>query len=166
MIKDVLTNYLKNQLTSHSIDLQVYWSILLIATPSIPIYFMIKVFRLQESRYFNLIVHMGIAFSIGALAGDLFGHIIPETFEKIGHHDHTANLVVLGAICFYFVLDKLFSNVADNEKIQSKTKNAIFLLADGLHNLTDGFAIASLYKLSRLTRLRKRYHINSVDLPA
>ena len=148
MIKDVLTDYLKNQLSHHNLDIQTYLSILVIASPSIPIYFLIKGLKLQKTRLFDFFVQVGIAFSIGALAGDLFGHIIPETFERVGHHDHLAGWVIVGGISFYYVLDKLFSNLAESSTIHSKTKNIIFLLADGIHNITDGFAIASLYKLS------------------
>lgn len=149
IINDLLTDCLKGMLGDQPLNFQIYWSIFLIATPSIPIYFLIKVLKLQKSRYFNLIVQVGIAFSIGALAGDLFSHIIPETFSKLEHGDQTAGWVILGAICFYYALDKLFNNITRGLPIQSsKTKNLIFLLADGLHNITDGFAIASLYKLS------------------
>ena len=130
------------------------------------IYFLIKVLKLQNRSWFNFVVQMGIAFSIGALAGDLFGHIIPETFERVPHHDATAGYVVIGGICFYYLLDKCFTNIADSNAIRSNTKNVIFMLADGLHNVTDGFAIASLYKLSKLTRFRERCDVDCLDLLA
>lgn len=166
MIKEPMTNYLKSQLSPQTLDMQTYISILIIASPSIPIYFLIKVLKLQHRSWFNFFVQMGIAFSIGALTGDLFGHIVPETFEKVDHHDATAGYVIIGGVCFYYLLDKFFTNIADSKTIRSQTKNIIFLLADGLHNVTDGFAIASLYKLSKLKRLRKRYYLDCLDFPA
>ena len=164
MIKNYLIDLFKGFLEPYPLQTQIFISIAIVASPSLPIYFLIKILGLQKKSYFNSLVQIGIAFSIGALAGDLFGHIVPETFHQIKEHDELANYTVIFGICFYYFIDKILSKLTSghshshNHKAleqgsASNVKNIIFLIADGLHNITDGFAIAALYKLNFATGL-------------
>lgn len=46
-----------------------------------------------------------VAFAVGALFGDVFIHLLPESFEKLGANLITSLLVVMGFLVF-FVLEK------------------------------------------------------------
>jgi zinc and cadmium transporter len=46
-----------------------------------------------------------VAFAVGALFGDVFIHLLPESFEKLGANLTTSLLVVMGFLIF-FVLEK------------------------------------------------------------
>ena len=90
-----------------------------------------------------------ISYSAGALLGDDFIHLIPETIEE-GFTLLTSCYILLGIILF-FALEKI---VRWRHCHMPITKHHVHpfasmsLIGDGLHNAIDGMAIAASYIIS------------------
>lgn len=91
-----------------------------------------------------------VAFAVGALFGDVFIHLLPESFEKIGANLTTALLVISGFLVF-FILEKFIRwrhvGSAAGEK-QVRPVVTMNLIGDAAHNLIDGMLIAASYMVS------------------
>ncbi len=96
-----------------------------------------------------------IALASGALLGDVFFHLLPETIEHNGFTPLTS-LLILGGFLTFFLLEKLFiwhhhHLVETPEDHQRKDHSHpceigfINLLGDGIHNFTDGMLIAASF---------------------
>lgn len=96
-----------------------------------------------------------VSLAVGAMLGDAFIHLLPESFL------HSAgsiapSLSVLGGIFLFFLLEKLLLwrheySSATQETLGVpviKSVGYINLVADGMHNLTDGMLIGASYLLS------------------
>ena len=87
-----------------------------------------------------------ISLAVGALLGEVFLHILPESFEHQGIFK-TGLLALFGLLSF-FVLEKyLFWRNLKNES-ELKTVGQMSLFADGICNFTDGFIIGAAYLVS------------------
>jgi zinc and cadmium transporter len=98
-----------------------------------------------------------VSFAVGALLGDAFIHLVPETFA---HHTAqgsplTASLLVLAGMMVFFVAEKLLRHrhgVAHVHRYLHEAGRpelaAINLLGDGIHNLIDGVLIGASYLAS------------------
>jgi zinc and cadmium transporter len=91
-----------------------------------------------------------VAFAVGALFGDVFIHLLPESFDKIGAN-LTAALLVISGFLIFFVLEKFIRwrhvGSAAAEK-QVRPVVAMNLIGDAAHNLIDGMLIAASYMVS------------------
>ncbi len=92
-----------------------------------------------------------VSLAVGALLGDAFIHIIPETFEKIGNPT-TASIVVIGGILIFFILEKILHwHHHHDEGVHSDDVHPVgkmVLISDGMHNLIDGLIIGASYLVS------------------
>jgi len=91
-----------------------------------------------------------VSFSVGALLGDVFIHLLP----KLGESDAlnlNSSLWILGAILFFFLIEKYvhWHHHYTMDKSSNHTHPLVWtnLLGDGLHNLIDGMIIAAAYLL-------------------
>lgn len=90
-----------------------------------------------------------VSFSIGALLGDVFIHLLPELAEE-GLFDLNISLTILGTILAFFVIEKYvhwhhhYTDAADGHAHPVVWTN---ILGDGVHNLIDGMVIAGAYLL-------------------
>ncbi|MGI9534472.1 MAG: ZIP family metal transporter, partial [Thermodesulfobacteriota bacterium] len=100
---------------------------------------------LNDKKY-NTIIILMISLALGALLGEVFIHILPESFAGQGKLK-TIVLVLFGLISF-FVLEKylLWRNLKNKSNI--KTVGQMSLFADGICNFTDGFIIGAAYLVS------------------
>lgn len=97
-------------------------------------------------RWLNFLV----SFSVGALLGDAFIHILPELAETNSFNFNTS-LIILASIVVFFLIEKYvhwhhhFTLGANDHK-----HNLIYtnLIGDGIHNLIDGMVIAAAYMLN------------------
>ena len=101
-----------------------------------------------------------VALAAGALLGDAFLHLIPESLEIIGD-GFFFGLAALGGISAFFVLERYLRwhhahHGDETEHIGHEVYEAgshahiapLVLLADGIHNVIDGAVIAASYLLS------------------
>jgi len=98
-----------------------------------------------------------VALAIGALLGDAFIHLIPESIE--GYLGENSMLVVIGGILLFFTLEKIFrwhhihttaehSGHIIDSKLPAKTLGYMVLVSDGFHNLIDGIIIGASYLIN------------------
>ncbi|MBI3040186.1 MAG: ZIP family metal transporter, partial [Chloroflexi bacterium] len=91
-----------------------------------------------------------ISFAVGALAGDAFIHLIPETFKELGL-GLRAPLLIIGGLMLFFVLEQsirwrhCYLPIADHHVHPVGTLN---LTGEAMHNFIDGVLIAASYTVS------------------
>ncbi len=90
-----------------------------------------------------------ISFSAGALLGDAFIHLIPESFESF--NPLIVSFSILAGIIIFFILEKIIHwrhchMPTSKEHIHPLGK--MNLIGDSLHNFLDGIIIATSYIVS------------------
>jgi len=92
-----------------------------------------------------------VSFSVGALFGDVFIHIIPEVTEKAGF-DAKIGVFFLSGIVLFFIVEKIVhwhhchrTNHSGEHLHPMVYTN---LIGDGMHNFLDGVIIASAFLVS------------------
>ena len=108
----------------------------------------------------NLTIFL-VSLSAGILIGSAFLHLLPEASEKIG--SEKLFFVVLITFVFFFLIEKVFHwRHCHKENCEIHTFGYINLVGDSLHNLIDGFVIASVFlidfKLGVITTLAIALH--------
>ncbi len=92
------------------------------------------------------IVFVLVSLAVGALLGNVFFHLIPESFETIENKNLVAILILSGILVF-FIMEKFlhWHHGHDVEHLDNHPKSFgyISLMADSLHNFTDGILIAA-----------------------
>jgi len=91
-----------------------------------------------------------VSFAVGGLFGDVFLHLLPESFEKLGVGPSPSLLILFGILLF-FGLEKFirWRHCHDaNCKEHSRPVSAMILIGDGVHNFFDGILIAASYLIS------------------
>ncbi len=92
------------------------------------------------------IVFILVSLAVGALLGNVFFHLLPESFESIGDKRLIAILVLSGILVF-FVMEKFLhwhhGHNVEHIGHHPRSYGYISLLADSLHNFTDGILIAA-----------------------
>lgn len=87
-----------------------------------------------------------VSFAAGAIFGDVFIHLLPETVKKFGFNLNISIYCLLGIILF-FIIEKVIHfkhrhDLRDNKKHTFAYMN---LVGDGLHNFIDGIIISVSY---------------------
>lgn len=91
-----------------------------------------------------------VNFSIGALLGNSFFHLIPEAYAHITSSSLVAWLII-GGFLIFFLIDQLLKSYhlhSVGKEKSVKTYGYLSLYADGIHNLTDGILIAVAWMTS------------------
>lgn len=104
------------------------------------------IISLNERKLNRLIVIM-ISVAIGALLGDVFIHILPESLEEQGKIK-TLVMVIFGLSTFFGFEKYLQWRNLKNKSHHIHPIGYMSLFADGLHNFTDGFVIGAAYLVS------------------
>mmetsp|Transcript_963 Transcript_963/g.955 ORF Transcript_963/g.955 Transcript_963/m.955 type:complete len:272 (+) Transcript_963:211-1026(+) len=90
-----------------------------------------------------------MGFASGALLGDVVMHLLPSTDLT-----QKAQLLILSGMLGFYILDRLMGHDHDEKehgKDHGKKHNSILLLlADILHNTTDGMAIGASFSISTI----------------
>ncbi len=104
----------------------------------------------MKAKMLKKVVFILVSFAVGALFGNTFFMLIPESFEQIVNPQLIGLLIVLGLIIM-FVLEKFIHwhhchNVSHNHEVSPL--GYISLITDSLHNFTDGVLIAAAWMAS------------------
>jgi len=102
-----------------------------------------------KKKHLSKILFFLISFSAGALLGDAFIHLIPESFELF--KPLTISFSILGGIVVFFILEKIIHwrhchMPTSKEHIHPLGK--MNLIGDVFHNFLDGIIIATSYLVS------------------
>ena len=111
-----------------------------------------------KDRLLKSVIFILVSFSVGALFGDAFVHLIPEAFES-GISGSVISAFILTGIIIFFVLEKFIhwrhSHVETDEICEYhreerpiKPAGYMILLSDTAHNFLDGIIIAASYMVS------------------
>lgn len=126
------------------------WAYTLISVTFVSLLSLVGVITLslREARLRKVLIFL-VAFAVGALLGDVFIHLLPESFEKIGTNLITPLLVIVGFLIF-FVLEKFVRwrhlGSAQTSKIQPVV--TMNIVGDAVHNFIDGMLIAASFMVS------------------
>ncbi len=89
-----------------------------------------------------------VGFSVGALLGDVFIHLLPELVDQ--GFDLKISLIILGSIIGFFIAEG-FIHLHHHHNETNETEHThhpvayLNLIGDGLHNLIDGLIIGAAY---------------------
>lgn len=106
-------------------------------------------FSLRYEKIRKFIIYF-VSLAAGALLGDAFIHLIPESFEK---SDSTAliSLSIIGGMLLFFILEKYIRwrhcHLPETEA-HIHPVVSMNIVGDGVHNIIDGMVIAATYLVS------------------
>lgn len=103
-------------------------------------------------KNYERVIFLLVSFSVGALFGDAFIHLIPEAFEQIPE-PLLISLSIIGGILIFFVLEKYirWHHCHLDEGDCKEHKNHLGpmnVIGDGVHNFIDGILIGAAYLVS------------------
>ncbi len=103
-------------------------------------------FLLLKPEKLRNTVFILVSLAVGALLGNVFFHLVPESYESISGEKNVA-LLITGGILLFFVMEKFLhwhhGHDVDQLEEHPRSFGYVSLLADGLHNFTDGILIAA-----------------------
>ena len=106
-----------------------------------------------KEKILNQALLILVAFSAGALLGDVFFHLLPEVIKNVGVSEKAllnVFLYLLSGFCLFFILEQFLSwhhhHSASHPEV--KSFSYLILVSDGLHNFIDGLIIAGAFLTS------------------
>lgn len=129
----------------------IVWLYSLLSVLVVSVVSLIGIFflSLNEVRL-QRILFLLVSFAVGALFGDAFIHLLPESFNHLGAGLGTSLYVIAGVLVF-FVVEKIIRwrhchfPTSQHHPHPVVTMN---IIGDGVHNLIDGMVIAASYSVS------------------
>jgi len=88
-----------------------------------------------------------VAFSAGAMIGGSLLHLLPESFEALGHDIDLAMLIFIAGFSMFFVIERFlhWHHCHSGGKCEVHTYSYMVLIGDGVHNFIDGLVIAAAF---------------------
>ena len=93
-----------------------------------------------------------VPLAVGALLGDAFFHLIPESFAESINSAEVSLIVIIGILSFFFLEKVLRWHHSSREKFEPAKENPspshlgkIIIISDAFHNFIDGIIIAVSY---------------------
>src|SRR3989344_6410380 len=116
----------------------------LLGTVVVSLISLVAIFSLSmKEELLRKYIFIFISLAVGALLGDAFIHLIPESFEIFSQSDKVGLLVISG-IFIFFILEKFMHwhhHGDDKEKHHIHPVGRLVLFSDGVHNFLDGIVI-------------------------
>lgn len=100
-----------------------------------------------STQRLHRLVFVLVSLAVGAMFGDAFIHILPESYEAIDN-DLTVSYLVIGGFLFFFLVEKYLHwhhHHHEEDGVHIHPVGYINLIADGLHNFIDGVLIGVSY---------------------
>jgi zinc and cadmium transporter len=97
-----------------------------------------------DPRRLRQLASLLVSFAVGALLGDAFLHLVPETFAHVA--PTRASLLILAGMLLFFVVEKLLRQRTSDGELSPLA--AINLIGDAVHNFLDGLLIGISYLAS------------------
>lgn len=127
------------------------WLYALISTVVVSLISLLGVLLLAfNTKKLQSILLILICFSVGALLGNSFFHLVPESYFHI-ESAHTASWLIIGGFILFFLIEQLLHSHQPNtpeSASQIKSYGYLSLYADGIHNFTDGILIGAAWMFS------------------
>ncbi len=98
----------------------------------------------------NKSIFILVSLAVGALLGDVFIHIIPETYENISNPT-SISFLIIGGILIFFILEKILHwhhHTLEHAEEHAHPVGKMVLFGDGVHNFIDGLLVAASYMVS------------------
>lgn len=127
------------------------WFYALISTVVVSLISLLGVLLLAlNTKKLQSILLVLICFSVGALLGNSFFHLVPESYFHIESTQMASWLIIGGFILFFLIEQLLHSHQPNHSESTSKVKSYgyLSLYADGIHNFTDGILIGAAWMFS------------------
>jgi zinc and cadmium transporter len=131
------------------------WALSLLSVAAVSLVSLLGVLTLSlnEARLRGLAAIL-VSFAVGALLGDAFIHLIPESLAN-GDGSLRASLLILGGMLVFFVVEKLLRHWHGPLHAQHHPGSiarpalaGINIIGDAIHNFIDGVLIAGSYLVS------------------
>jgi zinc and cadmium transporter len=128
------------------------WFYALLSTVAVSVISLIGIFFLSfNSQTLQRILFLLVSFAIGGFLGNVFFHLLPESYEQIPDSSHIGLLILSGFLIF-FLMEKVLHHrhlLSENaEQPPTKSYGYLSLYADAIHNFTDGVLIAAGWMVS------------------
>lgn len=142
--------------------LEIFLSALIISLISlIGVFFLSK--KIKKGSKFIMIL---VAFAAGAMLGNVFFHILPESVEELDALVFSG--LLMGGFLLFFVLEKVvhWRHCHDHHCDKHvKPVGTLNLIGDGVHNFLDGVLIAVSYLVSIPVGIATTIAIASHEIP-
>lgn len=130
----------------------LFWIILSTFLISLIAFIGALTFFLKENLLDKILLAL-VSFSAGALLGNVFLHLIPESIEKIGIEENSLLnlfLYLLFGLCVFFILENFIRWHHHHTKNHPEIKpfSFLILISDAIHNFIDGLIIAASFVIS------------------
>lgn len=119
-----------------------------------------------NKRYQETVLFVLVSFAVGSMIGNVLFELLPESYEGIGDFVTIGWLVVLGLVIFFIIENvHMFHKHHLPRKKSLKSVGYMNLVADGIHNFTDGILIAVSWMISYEVGLSTTIAIFIHELP-
>lgn len=123
----------------------------LLAVTLVSLFSLVGVFTLSiREEFIRKYIFLFVSLAVGALLGDAFIHLIPESFEAISNPTQVSLLIISG-IFIFFILEKFMHwhhHGEDETEVQIHPVGKLVLFSDGVHNFIDGVIIGVSFLVS------------------
>lgn len=127
--------------------LQIWaYSLLSVIVVSLISFIGVFTFPINEKKLRDILLYF-VSFSVGALLGDVFIHLLPDVVEKNGFTLYISAYVILGIITSFVIEKILHWRHRQNAKTSKSHRPfaVMNLFGDAVHNFIDGLIIGASY---------------------
>lgn len=123
----------------------------LLSVAAVSLISLVGVLTIPLGRRMQRVLGYFVSFSVGALLGDVFLHLLPEVVEEAGFGTDVS-IWILGGIVATFILEKwVHAHHSHQDNCDEQHANPLGIMTltgDGLHNMIDGMIIAASFAIS------------------